>query len=99
MITKNKKTTDIKKLDSCDCPVCKVNSDQLWDDWKARAIHNDHVMKKERELAESLIDVGQEQYEKYLEEIYKKSSLNYLWQYIKMKKKYNGISSLLFGKK
>ena len=32
-------------------------------------------------------------------EIYKKSSFNYLWQYIKMKKKYNGISSLLFGKK
>ena len=93
------KTTDIKKLDNCDCPVCKVNSDQLWDDWKARAIHNDHVMKKERELAESLIDDGQEQYEKYLEEIYKKSSFNYLWQYIKMKKKYNGISSLLFGKK
>ena len=56
-------------------------------------------MKKEKQLAESLIDEGREQYEKYLETIYKKSSFDYLWQYIKMKKKYNGISGTLFGKK
>jgi len=41
---------DMKLLHQCDCPVCKINQDRLWDYWKARAIHNDHVMKNERKL-------------------------------------------------
>jgi queuine/archaeosine tRNA-ribosyltransferase len=93
------KRRDIKKLDNCNCPICKVNQDQLWNDWKARAIHNDYVMQKERELAETLIDEGVESYEKYLDKIYGKSSLNYLWEHIKLKKNYTSISSVLFGRK
>jgi hypothetical protein len=56
-------------------------------------------MKNERKLAEKLIKDGQEAYEKHLNSIYKASSLNYLWEYAKLKKKYNGISSVLFGRK
>jgi len=89
---------DLKLLHKCDCPICKVNQDALWDHWKARAIHNDHVMKKERKLAQKLIKEGQESYEKYLNAIYQKSSFHYLWEYAKMKKKYNSISKVLFGK-
>lgn len=93
------KKRDLKLLEECDCPICRVNSDSLWHHWKDRAIHNDHVMKKERELANELISEGNETYEKYLDSIYKNSSFNYLWKYAKLKKKYNGISKILFGKK
>ena len=93
------KRNDLKKLHECTCPVCKINQDQLWNDWKARAIHNDFVMKNERKLAEKLIKNGQEAYEKHLNHMYKGSSLNYLWEYAKLKKKYNRISSVLFGRK
>ena len=43
----------------------------------------------ERELAETLIDEGVDSYEKYLDKIYGKSSLNYLWEHIKLKKNYH----------
>jgi hypothetical protein len=56
-------------------------------------------MKNERKLAEKLINDGQEAYEKHLNHIYKHSSLNYLWEYAKLKKKYNRISNVLFGRK
>ena len=93
------KRKDLKKLQECDCPVCRVNQDILWDDWKSRAIHNDHVMKNERKLAKKLIKKGQEAYEEYLNEIYNRSSLDYLWRYAKLKRKYNSISNVLFGRK
>ena len=93
------KRKDKKLLSECDCSVCRVNQDSLWDNWKARAIHNDHVMKKEQSLAKKLIKQGQEAYEEYLNEIYKKSSLEYLWRYTKLKKKYVSISNVLFGRK
>jgi len=89
---------DLELLEACDCDVCKTNQDQLWSDWKARAIHNDHVIKKEREKAQVLIRNGQEAYEKYLEQIYKHSSFSYLWQYTKLRKKYNRISNVLFNR-
>lgn len=90
---------ELKLLHNCDCQICRINQDSLWTDWKSRAIHNDHVMKNERKLAKNLIKQGEETYEKYLNEIYKKSSLNYLWEYVKLKKKYNRISNILFGRR
>jgi len=90
---------DMKLLHQCDCPICKINQDSLWDNWKARAIHNDHVMKKERKKAQKLIKAGIEVYEKYLDEIYSRSSFKPLWEYTKLKKKYNSVSSVLFGRK
>lgn len=90
---------DMKLLHECDCPICRINQDSLWHDWRARAIHNDHVMKRERELAVKLMDDGEEAYEKYLNDIYKKSSFNYLWNYAKLKKRYNRISNILFGRR
>ena len=93
------KREEKKLLDQCDCPTCIVNQDLLWDNWKARAIHNDHVMKNEQKLATKLINQGQEAYEDYLNEIYKKSALLYLWKYAKLKKKYASISNVLFGRK
>ncbi|MCE2506231.1 MAG: hypothetical protein J4F36_07150 [Nitrosopumilaceae archaeon] len=93
------KRKDKKLLSKCNCPICRINQDALWDDWMARAIHNDYVMKEERKLAEKLVEEGQESYEKYLDEIYKNSSLAYLWKYAKLKKKYSSISNTLFGRK
>jgi len=90
---------DMKLLHQCDCPICKVNQDRLWDDWKSRAIHNDHVMINERKIAQKLMNEGIESYEKYLDGIYKKSSYKPLWEYAKLKKKYNSISNVLFGRK
>lgn len=90
---------DLKLLNKCDCPICKINQDELWSHWKARAIHNDHVMKNERKLAQKLIKKGQEEYEKYLSEIYRKSSFHYLWEYARLKKKYTSISKVLFGRR
>lgn len=90
---------DMRLLHECDCPVCRINQDALWNDWRARAIHNDHVMKNERKIAVELIEAGQEAYEEYLNKIYKNSSFNYLWNYAKLKKKYNRISNTLFGKR
>ena len=92
------KKSDLKKLQKCDCPICRINQDALWDDWKSRAIHNDHVMKNEIRLARRLIEMGRERYEKYLNEIYKNSSFGHLWEYAKLKKKYSSISRILFGR-
>ena len=93
------KRKDQKKLQECDCPICKINQDALWDNWRSRAIHNDHVMKNEKELVRKLSSEGQEKYEEYLNEIYRDSSFYYLWKYAKLKKKYNGISNVLFGRR
>lgn len=91
-----KSSRDLALLNRCTCPVCMVNKYQLWADWKARAIHNEHVMKQEAKIAERFLSMEIEVYEKYLDNIFSRSSLKYLWEYAKLRKKYYRISDVLF---
>lgn len=94
----NTNSNDIQLLERCTCPICRINKYQLWSDWKARAIHNEWVMKQEAKLAEHFLELGLEEYEKYLDNIvFSKSSLRFLWEYTKLKRKYYRISDILFG--
>ena len=90
---------ELEVLRSCECPVCKLNQDLLWSDWKARAIHNEYVIKQERRKAQALLELGLETYETYLDKIFEKSSLKFLWEYTKLRRKYHRISHVLFGKR
>lgn len=90
---------DLTLLKECGCNICKINQDQLWDHWAARALHNEYVMKKEKEIAQKLISRGENIYEAYLEKMYNKSRFLYLWKYGKLKKKYNRMSNILFGER
>lgn len=89
---------DIELLNKCKCPICRVNKYELWADWQARAVHNEWVMKQEANLAEHLLHKGIDEYEKYLDsQVFPNSSLKYIWDYVKNRRKYNRISELLFG--
>jgi len=90
-------SADISLLQRCSCPICQVNKDSLWVDWKSRAIHNEYVMKEEAKLARALLSAGTEAYESYLDNVvFAHSSLKYLWDYAKLRKKYLRISDVLF---
>jgi len=89
---------DLELLRNCDCPICRMNQDLLRSDWKARAIHNEWVIKNEAKTAEALLKVGIDAYEKYLDNaVFLNSGLNHLWQYTKLRVKYHRISEILFG--
>ena len=93
-----KNVNDIELLERCICPICRTNKYQLWDDWRARAIHNEWVIKQEAKTAERFLDIGIDVYEKYLDNVvFSNSGLKYLWEYTKLRKKYHRISELLFG--
>jgi 7-cyano-7-deazaguanine tRNA-ribosyltransferase len=88
---------DLTLLSRCGCPICTTNPDALWIDWKARAIHNEHVMKQEASVASRLSNMGGSTYEKYLDRaVFPGSSLRYLWEYAKLRKNYYRISDILF---
>jgi len=92
-----KGTRDIALLERCTCPICRTNKDMLWTDWRSRAIHNEYVMKQEAATAKQLTRVGDEVYEKYLDRVvFADSSLRYLWEYAKLRKRYHRISDVLF---
>ncbi|MEM3765875.1 MAG: hypothetical protein QXP36_08235 [Conexivisphaerales archaeon] len=86
-------------LEKCNCPICSSNPSLLVNDWKARAIHNEHVIKQECQLARDLLEIGEDAYEAYLDRIFSRSGLNHLWEYAKLRKKYMRISQVLFGGK
>ena len=84
-------------LDNCTCPICRMNKDVLWIDWRSRAIHNEYVMKQEAATARRFSSVGDEVYEKYLDRaVFADSSLRYLWEYAKLRRRYYRISDVLF---
>ncbi len=89
---------NIESLRNCLCEVCRLNQDALWSHWKARAIHNEYVLKLEALRAHILLSQGLENYEKYLDGVFSRSSLRYLWDYAKLKRKYHRISQVLFRK-
>ena len=91
-------TSDLERtlLEKCDCPVCRSDPSLLVYDWKARAIHNEHVLEKERKIAQDLLALGNDVYETYLEHFFLRSGLSYLWEYAKKRRKFVRISESLF---
>jgi queuine/archaeosine tRNA-ribosyltransferase len=83
----NRRVSDVAELEACSCEICLVNKDLLWTDWKARALHNEHTMKVERENAKVLRSYGEDAYESYLDLIFSGSSLRNLWNYAKLRKR------------
>lgn len=82
----------IKELSmSCDCEICLKDPNLLKSDWKARAIHNEHVLKKETAIIQRLSDQGIDVLEKYMDGVFAKSSLNYLYKLSKQKRKFHSI--------
>jgi hypothetical protein len=54
-------------------------------------------MKKEAKKAERFLALGTNTYEKYLDNtVFSRSSLKYLWEYAKLRRKYYRISEVLF---
>lgn len=76
---------EMELLSKCSCPICTTNQNLLWTDWKARAIHNKHVLEKEAEIAGKLLAENPEAYTRYLDEIYANSSNNFAayWNFVK----------------
>jgi 7-cyano-7-deazaguanine tRNA-ribosyltransferase len=88
---------DLALLKRCGCPVCTASADTLWIDWKARAIHNEFVMKQEASVAHYFSSKGESTYESYLDRVvFPGSSLRYLWEYAKLRKNYYRISDVMF---
>ncbi|MEM2612826.1 MAG: hypothetical protein ABIM42_05830 [candidate division WOR-3 bacterium] len=96
-VSKINDSLELTWLEKCECPICTSNPRLLLRDWKARAIHNEHVIKMEWWKAQNYISIGEDVYEAYLDRIYAKSGLEYLWKYVKMRKRYARISQALFG--
>jgi len=94
-----KNSLELMWLKKCKCPVCSTDPRRLVEDWKARAIHNEYVIKQEWKMARALLKIGMDAYEAYLDKIFEKSGLKYLWEYAKLRKKYVRISNILFGGK
>lgn len=65
---------DMKLLAECQCPVCRSSHEELWKDWKARAIHNKYVLELEARKAKEKLKEGIDSYQKYLDDLYKSSS-------------------------
>lgn len=77
-------------LVQCSCEVCSTDVSRLWSDWRARALHNEHVMKLEAKKALELLNQGLDTYERYLERVFAKSKygLDYLWRYARLLRRY-----------
>ncbi len=80
----NGRESDVSELERCSCEICLTNRDLLWEDWKARALHNEHVMKVESETARLLLSMGENTYRDYLDLMFSGSSLKRLWKYAKI---------------
>jgi len=77
-----------KLLAQCRCPICKKDQSLLWKHWKARAIHNKYVLQQEEKQARMLIEQGRDVFEAYLDSIFARSGLEYLWKYAKLRTRY-----------
>jgi len=89
--------SDLSMWERCGCPICMTNKDLIMTDWKARAIHNEFVMKEEAKVAQSLMSAGLQTYETYLNnQVFANSSLKFIWEYAKLRRKYMRISEVLF---
>lgn len=80
---------DKKKLESCECSVCKdlpKNAEARWEnlrqDWVKRAYHNKWVMEHEERVMNELKN-DTDKYKTFLDESIGKSGLKHLWEYAK----------------
>ena len=82
---------ELELLNKCQCAICSTNPSLLYTDWRARAIHNEYVIKREAEKARILLNLGRDKYEKYLDKLFSRSKygLQYLWKYVKLLIKYD----------
>jgi hypothetical protein len=89
---------DLDLLSECRCQICRANPDVLWSSWRARAAHNEFVMKLEAARADALLAQGRDAYALYLEDVFSRSSLRYLWKHTKERVRYHRISEYLVGR-
>jgi len=84
---------ELEILKKCTCEICRKNQKLLYTDWRARALHNEFVIKKEARKARELLDRGYDVYELYLDKIFSNSKhgLQYFWKYAKILVKYHPI--------
>ncbi len=80
-------------LSECTCATCRKEPGQLWKSWEARAIHNRHVIKLERDRAEKWLSQGRDIYEEKLEAMYSQSGSYPMWRLARMLLKYPSIRS------
>jgi len=76
---------DIRLLASCGCPICRQDWALLRGDWRLRVIHNRYVLEREAALANELISRNDGSYERYLDQIYSRSStiVRGCWKFLK----------------
>jgi queuine/archaeosine tRNA-ribosyltransferase len=81
---------ELEILKECECEVCRKNQALLYTDWRARAIHNEFVIKEEARKARKFLASGFDVYEYYLDGIFSNSKygLQYLWRHVKVLVKY-----------
>jgi len=91
VIKKNQK----KLLEYCECPICSTNPELIYSDWRARAIHNEYVLKKEHQKARILMEEGEDVYEKYLDFLFANSGFRHIWRYLKRLKHYKRLDQLI----
>lgn len=76
--------TEFETLSKCRCSVCREDQSLLFSNWKARAVHNKHLLQREESRARRLIEAGLEEYEKYVTNLFRGSRaiwLRSLWEY------------------
>jgi len=86
--TRKLKPEEMELLRTCGCPICRRNPRMLWKEWMARAIHNKYVLLEERKKARQYMEKGRDVYEAFLDEMFAKSGLKYLWRYAKTRVHY-----------
>jgi len=87
--------SEVKYLhDSCGCPVCRNDPSLLWKDWRARAIHNEWVIKEAWKQGLTLREEGLDVYERYLDRLFAGSWLYHLWKHVKIRAKYKRLYDL-----
>ena len=79
------KPFEFRELAKCKCPVCRKDPTLIWKDWRARAIHNEWVLKEEQKIASKLKD-DVVKYEKYIDRLTLNSRNIYyrIWKPLKM---------------
>ena len=85
-------------LAECNCPACRKDPRLIWQNWEARAIHNRHVIKSERDKAQGWLSQGRDVYEERLESMYRRSGSYRLWRLARMLIKYSSLRSLGISK-
>ncbi|MCC6004024.1 MAG: hypothetical protein LM590_06750 [Thermofilum sp.] len=85
---------EMRLLERCDCPVCRRDPSLLWRDWRARAIHNEWILKRSWQEGVHMAQEDMEKYERFIDMMFENSSLRYIWKYVKIKRKYGGLRGL-----